>query len=95
MQNAAPTDPVRCAIRSALSELVSRGSVSSLSDWCAQADLPESTLRMYLSGRTRSLTVDTCRALADAAGLPMAVLLGEAPFPPPVAPPAADHGAAA
>lgn len=81
-----PNERMRGAIRATLAELQACGRVKSLSDWCRHADLHESTLRMFLKGASKSLTVETCGALARAADVPIGVIIGEVPFPPTPAP---------
>ncbi|MGL4966134.1 MAG: XRE family transcriptional regulator [Inquilinus sp.] len=49
----------------------------SLNAWADAADVSESAVRGFLSGRTRSLTGDTYDRLAEAAGVPLTDLLGE------------------
>lgn len=74
-----PLNQVRSAIRGVLDDLVKGGRFSSLSDWCSHAEMPESTVRMFLAGKTKSLTLQSAMALAKAADIPTSRLLGETP----------------
>lgn len=48
----------------------------SVSGWAKAADIPESTLRMYLKGVSRNMRSDTERKLASAAGVTVDALYG-------------------
>lgn len=72
-------DIYREALRATLARLKEVGTVDDLSDWCRRAGFKSSTVHEFLSGRTRSLTLEKIDALAVAAGVSVSVLLGEKP----------------
>lgn len=70
-------DQRRAAFRRALEGLIAAGTVTSLNDWCKKAKVGFNTPSDFLKGLGMSMTDRTYQKLADAVGLPVAVLLGE------------------
>lgn len=68
---------LRKALASVLKDLERGGIVKNRTEWCDRAEIPRSTLRMVLNGSSGSMTAVNYMKLARAAGLPIAVLLGE------------------
>lgn len=62
--------------RKALQRTMERAGLT-IAAWSRMAQIPDSTLRSYLAGTTRSLRTDTARKLARAIGLSVDALYGE------------------
>lgn len=68
----------RQALLDVCDELIKRGVVSSMNDWSNKAGIKsEATVRNFMAGRSRSLSIETYAALATVAERPIAALLGE------------------
>lgn len=70
-------DMYREALTAAIEKLVEAGRINDLSDWCRRAGFKSSTVHEFLSGRTRSLTLEKLDKLAAAAKVPISALIGE------------------
>jgi transcriptional regulator with XRE-family HTH domain len=70
-------DTYREALTAAIEKLVEAGRINDLSDWCRRAGFKSSTVHEFLSGRTRSLTLEKLDKLAAAAKIPISALIGE------------------
>ncbi|MCG5239554.1 hypothetical protein MCW82_07200 [Azospirillum doebereinerae] len=68
----------REALVAACAELQASGLVNSMYDWCKKAGLKsDATVRNFMNGRSRSLSIETYATLAAFAKRPIASLLGE------------------
>lgn len=68
----------RQALLDVCDELIEGGVVSSMNDWSNKAGIKsEATVRNFMAGRSRSLSIETYAALATVAKRPIAALLGE------------------
>lgn len=77
----ADAEYLRDFMRGLIVRLKKEGRIDSPTQWCRQAGLPESTLRMFVKkdpkNRTQSMTMERYVALARAAGISVAEMIGE------------------
>lgn len=71
-------DCYRLALTKVCDELIAAGKISSMNDWMKKAGIKSgSTIRNFMHGRSRSLSIETYARLAAFANRPIADLLGE------------------
>lgn len=64
-------------LRRVMKDLIDRGQIDNPTDWARRAGVAEGTVREFLSGRTRTLTLERYILLAKAVGLPVSALIGD------------------